>query len=355
MRGRFYDGRTARPHEVEAEVVDGVLAFVADDLPIRWRLSTLRTERLGDLIRLAPPNGDGRLLVDARAWGEGAGDGGRAVERRSRRAEFRLVGGLALAGLAVSAFVFIGVPLASGPLARRTPPAFERQLGDNIDAQLRLVFKDCEGEEGQDALYLFGDLLEGSDSEPFNIRVRAVEAPFVNAFALPGGAVLVTDDLIEMAETPDELGAVIAHEVAHVDERHVMQAVWRSMGLGVVLDAVLGGGTGAGQQLILLMGSFADLRFSREAEREADRRGMALLHAQGLSSQGMATFFERIAAKEEGEGAALVKELMSSHPESLRRAKALRGLGRPGDRAFDIKDWAAIKGACESVKPGKKR
>src|SRR5687768_12633712 len=124
MQGRFYDGRTARAHEVEAKVADGVLAFVADDLPVRWRMSSLRAERLGDLIRLSPPTGDARLLVDARAWGEASGDGGRAVERRNRRAELRLVGGLALAGLAVAAFVFIGMPLASGPLARRTPPAF---------------------------------------------------------------------------------------------------------------------------------------------------------------------------------------------------------------------------------------
>jgi beta-barrel assembly-enhancing protease len=77
--------------------------------------------------------------------------------------------------------------------------------------------------------------------------------------------VLVTGDLIELAKTPDELSAVIAHEVAHVERRHVMQGVWRSLGLGLVLDAVVGGGTGADQQAVLLMGSVTDLRFSRRA------------------------------------------------------------------------------------------
>lgn len=331
-------------------VVDGVLSFVADGSPIRWQVSSLRAERMGDLIRLAAPDGDARLLVNAKTWSETSGEGGQALQRRDRRAEVRLIGGLALAGLLIAALVFIGMPLASGPLAQRTPPALERRLGDNIDAQLSLVFEDCEGEDGQDALYVFGDLLEGSDADPFNIRVRAVQAPFVNAFALPGGAVLVTDDLIEIAETPDELAAVIAHEVAHVDERHVMQAVWRSMGIGVVLDAVLGGGTGAGQQLILLMGSAADLRFSREAEREADRRGLALLHEHGLSSLGMAPFFERIATKDESADAARFKELISSHPESLRRAETVRHLARPGDPGFNAKDWAAIKATCQPAK-----
>jgi beta-barrel assembly-enhancing protease len=353
--GRYYDGLTAKPLEVDIAVTDGAISFAVDDASVRWPLSQIRSERIGDLVRLAPAEGDARLLVEAGAWRDQAGDAGLEAERRTKLGELRLVVALAVGGLVVTAFVFIGMPLASGPLARNTPPAFERQIGDNFDAQLSLVMKDCQGEEGQDVLYLFGDLLEGSDAEPFNIRVRAVEAPFVNAFALPGGAVLVTDDLIALAETPDELAAVIAHEVAHVDERHVMQAVWRSLGLGIVLDAVVGGGTGAGQQFILLAGSFTDLRFSREAEREADRRGMALLHAHGLSSQGMAPFFERIAAKDEGEDAALVKELMSSHPESLRRAKAVRGQGRPGDPAFDAKDWAAIKAACEPAKSAKKK
>jgi beta-barrel assembly-enhancing protease len=344
VRARYYDGLTARPHEVDVALADGRLTFDVEGAAQAWRLDEAVVERAGDFVRISRPGDPARLHVAASDWP--APESPPDAQPILKRNEVRLVAGLALAGLAMAAFVFVGMPMAAGPLARHTPVAFERRIGDSFEAQLGLVFKDCEGEAGQDALYAFGDRLETGTS-PFNVRVRAVQAPFANAFALPGGAVLVTDDLIAMAETPDELAAVIAHEAAHVELRHVMQAVWRSLGLGLVLDLVVGGGTGAGQQAVLLLGNVADLGYSREAEAEADARGRDLLHAQGLSSEGMAPFFERLAAKNEGRDAAAVKEFVSSHPASLRRAEASRAAARPGEIAFEPTDWAAIKAACE--------
>jgi beta-barrel assembly-enhancing protease len=158
--------------------------------------------------------------------------------------------------------------------------------------------------------------------------------------------VVVTDDLIEMVETPDELAAVVAHEVAHVEKRHVMQAVWRTVGLGMLLDAVVGGGSGAGQQAVLLAGSVTDLSYGREAEAEADLRGQELLQAQGLSSQGMAPFFDRLAAQGEGPSAAGVRELISSHPDTQRRARLAKGRAMPGAPALSARQWTDVKSAC---------
>lgn len=346
MRGRFYDGLTARPHEVEASLSDGEVAFEVEGRRHVWPAAQVKIDRLGELIRVSLPGDAARLQVANADWPTEGPWASAGAQESMRGREIRLIVGLALVGVAVLGFVFVGMPAASGPLARATPPAFERQIGENFEDQLDLAMKPCAGVAGQDALYELGDRLEGSDSEPFNIRVRAVQAPFANAFALPGGAVLVTDDLIDMAKNPDELSAVIAHEVAHVEKRHVMQAVWRSLGLGLVLDAVVGGGTGAGQQAVLLAGSFTDLRYSREAETEADDLGRELLHQHGLSSLGMAPFFERLAAKGEGADAAAVKELISSHPDALRRARLSRGRARPGESAFTPREWAAVKVAC---------
>lgn len=216
-----------------------------------------------------------------------------------------------------------------------------------------MVFKDCRGDAGQQALAEVGDRLQAVADTPFDIQVRAVEAPMANAFALPGGIVMVTDDLIEMAETPDELAAVIAHEAAHVEKRHVMQSVWRSLGVGLILDAAVGGGSGAGQQAVLLAGSMNDLRYSREAETEADVRGMQLLEANGWSSRGMAPFFRKIAAKGEGPESAMVKELISSHPESERRARAAEARAKSGRPALSPEAWAAVKASCQAA-PAKK-
>lgn len=348
MQGRFYDGVTAAPHAVDVSVADGALCFRAGGRDHAWPLDGLQTEGLGERVRLSEPGGrDGRLLLDAADWRAAAGALARLGETRERTRERRLVLGLALAGLAVVAFVFVGMPALSGPMARATPPALERRMGESFEVQLSAPFRACKGDAaGQRALQALGRRLARETDSPFDIRVRAVEAPFANAFALPGGPILVTDDLIRLAETPDELAAVVAHEVAHVERRHVMQAVWRTLGLGLVLDAVVGGGSGAGQQAVLLAGSFADLRYSRQAETEADARGMALLEAAGLSSQGMAPFFERMGGEKLGSDAALVRELVSSHPDSLRRASVSRAMARPGAAAFGAAEWAAVKAAC---------
>lgn len=352
MKARFNDGLTSASHIVDVEVEDGALAFAAGGADHCWPLVDLRIEKIGDRARLSL--GDARLLVDAKAWRLATGAAGAAVETRHRSLERKLVIALTAGGIAVAALLFVGIPAVSPVLAQMTPPQFEQQLGENFNAQLALAFPSCEGTSGQAALADLGRRLSAQAQTNFPIQVRAVEAPMVNAFALPGGLVVVTDDLIEMARSPDELAAVVAHETAHVEKRHVMQSVWRSMGLGLVLDLVIGGGTGAGQQAVLLAANFADLRFSRAAEVEADRRGMQLLEGAGLSSQGMAPFFERLATKNEGPSAAAVKELISSHPDTRGRARTSRALARAGAPALSPAAWAEVRDACASNPRGER-
>ncbi|MDP2214379.1 M48 family metallopeptidase [Phenylobacterium sp.] len=350
MRGKAHDGETAAVHEVEVEVSSWAISFRLGDEVQLWRLSEIEVEPLGDQVRLRRRGQGARLTVGAEDWRAAAAGDAAPVARRHRRRERRLVIGLFIAAAAILLFVFVGVPLASGPLARMTPPLLEESLGETYAAQLQFAFPPCAGEEGQDILHAFGDRLEDGMDTPFNILVEAVEAPMVNAFALPGGRVLITGDLIAEAETPDELAAVIAHEAAHVEQRHVMQAVWRSLGLGMILDAVVGGGTGAGQQVVLLAGSVTELRYSREAEAEADARGQEILQALGYSSEGMAPFFRRLAGDEQGgERRAGVMEFLSTHPDSLGRAAASEGRARPGAPAFSPEDWRMIKAACDGA------
>lgn len=348
MEGRFHDGRTTASHAVEVRADDQGLAFETAGEAHAWAFAEIEVEWTGERVRLARPGDPARLLVDRADWERAAP----ASHRRPKR-PWRLVAGLTAAAAVVAGVVFVGVPAASGPLARATPIGFEAQLGESFEAQVGLAFKPCEGQAGQRALQrLVGRLEQASDS-PFELRAQVVRAPMANAFALPGGAILVTDDLIEMAQTPDELAAVLAHEAAHVERRHVMQAVWRSLGLGLVLDAVVGGGTGAGQQAVLLAGSVTDLRYSRDAELEADARGQALLQAVGVSSAGMGPFFRRLAAEAKGEGprATAVRELISTHPDTARRAALSDERAQAGPPAFTAQEWAALKAACPAEKP----
>lgn len=350
MPARFHDGREARAHPADVAVEGRLVHIAADGREHRWPLNAIAIDRHGGEARLSwKGDRDARLILPEVEWIALAGAADVAVMRRGRRREIALVGGLAAAGAAVAGFVFFGMPVLSGPLARATPAEYERRMGENFDAQIGAVFPTCGGESGQRVLRELGDQIGGYADTTFIIEVRAVQAPMINAFALPGGPILITDDLIRDLESPDELAAVVAHEVAHIEQRHVMQAVWRLLGMGMVLDAVVGGGSGAGQQAVLLAGQITDLNYSRVAEVEADARGMELLHARGMSSRGMASFFARL----EGGGGSpgetgAAAEFLSTHPDGGRRVRAARAMERSGASALDEDQWAQVKAACET-------
>lgn len=343
MDATFYDGRTSRPAQVSLRIVNDRLVFDAPDGAQAWPLRELREELAGDKVRLAW-RGDARLLLAAADWAA-AGRPSREVHRRTHGRQMGLIAGLTGAGLGLAALVFIGIPLMAGPLARATPPELEARLGHTFEAQLTLGLKPCKGAAGQAALARLGRQLGTTANSPFPIQVQAVRAPFANALALPGGRVLVTDDLIAEARSADELSGVLAHEIAHVQMRHVTEALWRSVGAGMLLDLVVGGGSGAGQQAVLLAAQASDMRYSRKAETEADRRGMEILQASGLSSQGLPAFFERL-EKSEGPADGPFAEFLSSHPETDRRLGATRALARPGASALNAEDWAKVRSAC---------
>lgn len=343
MRAQHHDGRTARARTLDLVVVDGRLSGTeADGESLDWPLADISAEPLADgRVRLSARGREGRLIVAGEDWA--ALNGG----RRNERKEWRLVAVLAASGAAFAALVFLGIPAASGPLSRATPASLETSIGRNIESQITLVLRSCEGSEaGAAQLQALGDDLSLAASAQFPIRVKAVEAPIVNAFALPGGVILVTDDLIEGAEGPDELAGVLAHEVAHVERRHVMRSVWRSMGIGLILDAVLGGGTGAGQQAVLLASSISDQRFSRSLEAEADDRALEILAARRISSAGLAVFFDRMADKKASQSARDVAEWFATHPDSGRRAAHVRAAARPGRPAMTPQAWDELKAVC---------
>lgn len=353
MAARFYDGRSALSHDAEVRLEADALDIRTDGQALLWRLADLIAEVEADQVRVSNRRErDTRLVLPVDEWTALIGDRLDGRKRERRRREFWLVGGLAAVAGAVMLFVFVGVPILSGPVARATPVSMELRMGENFDAQVGAIFPTCRNEEGQRILSALGDRIAMGADTPFDIRVRAVEAPMVNAFALPGGPVLITDDLISEAESPDELAAVIAHEIAHVEMRHVMQAVWRDLGIGMLLDLVVGGGTGAGQQAVILAGQASDLTYSRDAELEADTRGQALLHAAGLSSRGMAPFFDRMARADGSGRLGEAVEFMNSHPDSSRRGRVARAGARPGLSALDAEEWRVVKAVCAAPSDG---
>lgn len=136
----------------------------------------------------------------------------------------------------------------------------------------------------------------------------------VNAFAMPGGIVIVNTGLLKKAGSADEVAAVLAHEIQHVEQRHALKNMMNSAGVAAVVMLVLGD---ANTALIMIAHQVSTQFFSRQVEAEADLKGAQLLLKQGIRSEGMASFFKRLAKEQPKAGH--VPEWLSSHPDTANR------------------------------------
>jgi predicted Zn-dependent protease len=150
----------------------------------------------------------------------------------------------------------------------------------------------------------------------YEVHVAKDDTP--NAFAMPGGVIVVHTGLIAATTRPEELAGVLAHEVQHVELRHSLRGLITELGLGGLWSFVTGdlGSTMAGQATLEL----ARLRFSREDEREADARGFDALVAAGIDPAGMPAFFKIMSQK----SADVPLAFLSTHPLSDDRERELQ-------------------------------
>jgi Zn-dependent protease with chaperone function len=348
---RYFDGRTAAGHDVEAEFSAQGVAIRGETINVAWPARDLRVaDRDGREIRLKSARDEAaRLVIPASAedqiWtvlpGLLSGEG----ERRRMTA---LIGVLVAGAAAVAGLVFFGAPAASGPLAERTPKDLEIQMGENVAGQINLFMKPCGDGDGLEGLTSVIDDMALKGDVGFPIRFQLVRNSAPNAFALPGGQVMATSGLLEaVGDDQEAFLAVMAHELGHVRARDSLKAIYRNAGAGVVLDIVTGG-SGAAQQAVIIAGQLNQLRHTRKQETAADDAAAEILIASNLDPAALARAFDAIlsAASPDGDEGDL-PDWASSHPDTrarIEKAKARAKAGGPPPISAD--DWAAIKKAC---------
>lgn len=244
---------------------------------------------------------------------------------------------------AVMGGVYAAAPWLSTKIAMKIPLSVEREMAKGPSG----VFarKACHTEQADAAVAALLKRLDPQGSMDVDVRVANIAMP--NAFAFPGNVVLLTRGLLEGADGPDEIAGVLAHELAHVKHRHALSHMVRNAFLGGLWAATLGDYSG-----LMLMDpktayETATLKYSREAEAEADATGLQMLTAQGISARGLINFLERH-SKEESSGTAW----LSSHPASEARIaelsrQALREKG-PGPPVLDAETFFHLRNACEA-------
>lgn len=176
---------------------------------------------------------------------------------------------------------------------------------------------------------------------PYKFEVTVVRSDVVNAFALPGGYVIVCTGLLKKAESPDEVAGVLGHELNHVLLRHGLERIVKTLGVVAVVTIFVGnqeGLVGLAKQLGI---ELVTLKFGREQEMEADLQGLRLLHRAKIPSEGMIRFFERLSESDK-----LQVEMLSTHPMSAARAERLKAeaasLSKQEPVPFTF-DWSVVQ------------
>lgn len=305
---------------------DGViLRWTADPLA-RLHLSDLSVlNHMHKLHRRAPPKGRGRLAV----WALGA-----------------------VAAVAVQIGVL--VPLLADRLATFVPPVGERALGEATFVQIRQALAGtglpplpiCDNEAGVAALEEMLVALGVERDTDDAIKVFVLDHEMVNAFALPGGYVVFFRGMIDAAKSPNEIAAVLGHEVGHVVNRDPTRHALRSAGSIGILGLLFGDFAG-GAAVLFLTEKLISANYAQAAESGADEFAYTALEDAGVSPAALGDMFERLREKY-GDTDGVVSHFVS-HPTLTSRIDRSRAAANDeGEYSEILQDpaWIGLRNIC---------
>jgi Zn-dependent protease with chaperone function len=350
----YFDGAGARRRSVLVELQpDGIAILEGEALLATWRYADLRhADSPKGKMRIAAEGATelARLEIRDPILREEIGARCPDLKQRKRAGEAgaaRIVFWSLAAAVSVVLSVIYLVPLVADRLAPFIPIPLERRLGDAVDSQVRAMFGDeaCTDAEGQAALDRMSATLVASADLPMPVEIAVLKSETANAVALPGGRVYVLDGLLKIAESPDELAGVLAHELGHVNGRDGLRKLLQTGGssflLGLLFGDITGGGTiiFAGQLLV-------DSRYSRQAEAAADDYAGDLMLELGRSPKPLGVFLSRL----DSEGSDALA-FIASHPVTAERTRTLEARDREasGEPLLTDAEWRALKGICGDV------
>ncbi|MEX1235628.1 MAG: M48 family metallopeptidase [Roseovarius sp.] len=374
VNARYYDGASAARRDVRVMLSEDGAALTilggADAAREEWPLTRLRAvpgqarrgqliltlhqpDNLSDAMPLSPARlaiRDTELIAALRARCP-------HLMRRERRprgiARLARRGGLAVAAVAVMLFFIL--PRMADTLAGLLPiereVAFGRAVVGQIEAALgaaNLGALECDAPAGLAALDSMVARLSGPADLSYDLQVAVLDHEMVNAFAAPGGHIVIMRGLLEQSEGPDAVAAVMAHEIGHVEARDATRHALRAAGSAGLLSMVMGDVTG-GAAAVFLGERVLQASYTREAEAQADAFALDMLQGAGVSSGGMADFFDGL-AEEEGDIGDALPGYLASHPvTAARAARARNHAARQGATTpiLDDAQWQDLRAICD--------
>jgi beta-barrel assembly-enhancing protease len=218
---------------------------------------------------------------------------------------------LGILGLLFLLYLLI-VPWLSEKLAAKVSVKTEQQLGDAVYDAMGL-----EAQEDTAASQVLNEFFAQMEvPTAYDIRITVVKDNVVNAFALPGGRIVVYSALLKQMTSYPELAALLSHEFTHINNKHSTKSIFRRLGSKVFIGLLFGRFGTVTSVLINHADDLKSLKYSRKLEKEADMDGLQLLLQRKIDPQGFVSLFTHL--KESAPGSAL-PEFLGSHPDIDKR------------------------------------
>jgi Zn-dependent protease with chaperone function len=293
-------------------------------------------ERVGETHRLLELPGGGSIeVLDNAAFDaalEAAGLSTREAPIRRLESRWRYAVLAALATLLGSVlFVRDGIPALAVRAVRLIPPRVDTLIGaDSLEVLDRGVLQPSKLPPGrqQQLRVMFAEVAAGAspDSSRYRLELRAGGQLHANAFALPAGIVVLTDELEGLAHHDDELRGVFAHEVGHLMHRHAMRMLVQNSATALLAAGVFGDASGITSLAATAPTVLVNAGYSREFEREADAFAFRRMTERRIDPGHLADLLERLSTAQGGNGNE--PGFLASHPQIRERVQAFRSLRR---------------------------
>jgi len=372
-KGRFFDGESGQRLDVDLAVDTAAqtLRLTHPDLPMGsqyWPLDAIRA--LADHARAdqlvlslrADASLDSALIVTARLTLDDPDMISilsrlcpnlrrRDTARGTARKVTIWVGS---AAAALGLMIFVILPALANSLATLIPIEREVAYGKTVVNQMERLLGGmsagalgCTNEAGRAALDTMTSRLTAAGDMKYDLNIAVFDHEMVNAFAAPGGQIVLMRGLIDSADSPDQVAAVLAHEIGHVEARDTTRNALRAAGSAGLLSLVIG--DFAGGSAVLVVAEYTlSASYTREAEMQADQFALDMMAASGTDAAALGTFFDSLAGIESSMPDLPV--YLSSHPETQDRADAARDFAQTQGRTAPIlndAEWAALQNICK--------
>lgn len=248
-----------------------------------------------------------------------------------------LIASLVLIALLATVYFWV-LPASAAFVASKIPQKIETDLGGSM---LKSFIAGSEKDEKLSTLVnRFAKEIDFKTFYPIEITV--VNNEVVNAFALPGGKIVVYDAILKKMKRPEELAALLAHEVAHIEYKHSLNSISRSLSHYIFISLIFNDINGISTVLIDNANTLNNLSYSRSLETDADYRALTILELNQISQLGMVGLFEMLNSKQDFS----YLKFLSTHPltaERIAYAKKIAGKQKSINTRKEISlIWAEI-------------